>query len=119
PQMAPLIGPETVVLTAMNGVPWWFFEGFGGALAGTPLPVVDPGGAMARAVPGRQVLGGVVHASCSLDAPGVVRHHFGKGLLVGEPSGEDSARLRAVLAAMQESGVDASLSACIQKDIWF
>jgi len=119
PLMAPLIGPGTVVLTAMNGVPWWFFEGFGGALAGTPLPVVDPGGAMARAVPGHQVLGSVVHASCSLDAPGVVRKHFGNGLLLGEPSGEDSARLRAVLAAMQEAGVDASLSSCIQKDIWF
>ena len=77
PAIEPLIGPHTTVLTAMNGVPWWFFEGFGGALKGTPLPVVDPGGAMARAVPGRHVLGGVVHASCSLDAPGLVRHHFG------------------------------------------
>ena len=119
PQMGPLVGPDTVVLTAMNGVPWWFFEGFGGALAGTPLPVVDPGGAMARAVPGRQVIGGVVHASCSLDAPGVVRKHFGNGLILGEPSGEDSARVRAVLAAMQQAGVEASLSDRIQKDIWF
>src|SRR5690606_20855543 len=110
-------GPETVVLTAMNGVPWWFFEGFGGALAGTPLPVVDPGGAMARAVPGRQVLGGVVHASCSLDAPGVVRHHFGKGLLVGEPAGAPGARVQAVVAALREAGVEATVSPCIQKDI--
>lgn len=119
PAIGPLIGPGTVVLTAMNGVPWWFFEGFGGALQGTPLPVVDPGGAMARAVPGRQVLGGVVHASCSLDAPGLVRHHFGNGLLVGEPSGEPSARAQAVVAALGEAGVEAKLSPQIQKDIWY
>jgi 2-dehydropantoate 2-reductase len=119
PLMAPLIGPHTVVLTAMNGVPWWFFEGFGGALAGTPLSVVDPGGAMARAVPGTQVLGGVVHASCSLDAPGVVRNHFGNGLLLGEPSGAQSARLQSVLEAFREAGVDANVSPCIQRDIWF
>lgn len=119
PLMAPLIGPNTTVLTAMNGVPWWFFEGFGGALAGTPLPLLDPGGAMARAVPGRQLLGGVVHASCSLDAPGVVRHHFGNGLLVGEPSGEHSPRVQAVAAALREAGVEATVSPRIQKDIWF
>lgn len=119
PAIGPLIGPHTTVLTAMNGVPWWFFEGFGGALKGTPLPVVDPGGAMARAVPGRHVLGGVVHASCSLDAPGLVRHHFGNGLLVGEPSGEQSARAQAVVAAMGEAGIEAKLSPQIQKDIWY
>lgn len=123
PGIAPVIGPliarHTVVLTAMNGVPWWFFEGFGGALKGTPLPVVDPGGAMARAVPARHILGGVVHASCSTDAPGVVRHHFGNGLIVGEPSGEQSPRAQAVVALLREAGIDATLSAQIQKDIWF
>ncbi|MFP8835052.1 2-dehydropantoate 2-reductase [Hydrogenophaga sp. XSHU_21] len=123
PGIAPVIGPliarHTVVLTAMNGVPWWFFEGFGGALKGTPLPVVDPGGAMARAVPARHILGGVVHASCSTDGPGIVRHHFGNGLIVGEPSGEQSPRAQAVVACLREAGIDATLSAQIQRDIWF
>lgn len=123
PGIAPVIGPliarHTVVLTAMNGVPWWFFEGFGGALKGTPLPVVDPGGAMARAVPARHILGGVVHASCSTDGPGIVRHHFGNGLIVGEPSGEQSPRAQAVVACLRAAGIDATLSAQIQRDIWF
>ena len=90
--IAPLIGPDTVVLTAMNGVPWWFFEGFGGALAGTALQAVDATGEIARAIPARHVIGCVVHASCSVDAPGVIRHHFGNGLIVGEPSGAGHAR---------------------------
>lgn len=119
PAIGPLIGRHTTVLTAMNGVPWWFFEGFGGALQGTPLPVVDPGGAMARAVPGRHVLGGVVHASCALDAPGVVRHHFGNGLIVGEPSGEQSPRAQAVVDALTEAGIEGKLSPQIQKDVWY
>jgi 2-dehydropantoate 2-reductase len=81
--IAPLIGRHTVVLTAMNGVPWWFFNGFGGARAGTRLQSVDPTGAIDRAIPARNVIGGVVHASCSVDAPGVIRHHFGNGLIIG------------------------------------
>ena len=71
--IAPLIGPDTVVLTAMNGVPWWFFEGFGGALAGTALQAVDPTGEIARAIPARHVIGCVVHARRVHRAAGV--HH--------------------------------------------
>ena len=68
--IAPLIGPDTMVLTAMNGVPWWFLQGFGGALAGTRLTSVDPDGALAAAIPAPQLIGCVVHASCSVDVPG-------------------------------------------------
>ena len=117
--IGPLLGRHTVVLTAMNGVPWWFFQGFGGALAGTPLPAVDPHGAMAHAVPARHIVGGVVHASCSVDAPGVVRHHFGNGLIVGEPAGPASPRVAALAQLLQRAGIDATVSAQIQKDIWF
>lgn len=118
-QIGPLIGPRTVVLTAMNGVPWWFLQGFGGALAGARLESVDAGGAIAQAIPAQHVLGGVVHASCSLDAPGVVRHHFGQGLIVGEPAGGDSARLAALAALLQGAGFDVTVSPQIQRDIWF
>lgn len=117
--MGPLIGPDTVVLTAMNGVPWWFFEGFGGALAGTPLSAVDPGARIAQAIPGRHVIGGVVHVSCSVDAPGEIRHHFGNGLILGEPSGESSERLAALVALLQRSGIAATASQQIQKDVWY
>ena len=80
--IGPLLGPETIVLTAMNGVPWWFFEGFGGEFAGTRLKAVDPDGTIARAIPARHVVGCVVHASCSVEAPGLVKHHFGNGLII-------------------------------------
>jgi 2-dehydropantoate 2-reductase len=117
--IGPLLGPDTVVLTAMNGVPWWFFQGFGGALAGTRLMTVDPTGAIAAALPAAQVIGAVVHASCSMDAPGVVRHHFGRGLILGEPSGAASPRLQALAALLSAAGFEASVSAQIQRDIWY
>ncbi len=119
-QIAPLIGPDTIVLTAMNGVPWWFLEGgFGGALAGSRLAAVDPDGAIAAAIPASHVVGGVVHASCSLDAPGVVRHHFGNRLIIGEPSGGASPRVTELAALLTRAGIECSVSPQIQKDIWF
>lgn len=118
-QAGPLIGPDTVVLTAMNGVPWWFLQGFGGPVAGRSLDSVDPGGAIARALPARHIIGGVVHASCSVDAPGLIRHHFGDGLIVGEPSGDLSARAQALHALLVRAGFQATLSPQIQKDIWY
>lgn len=117
--MGPLIGPQTVVLTAMNGVPWWFLQGFGGALAGQRLRSVDPDGALAQAIPAAHIVGCVVHASCSLDAPGLVHHHFGNKLIIGEPSGEKTARVRQIAALFDAAGFEAPVSAQIQQDIWF
>ena len=117
--IGPLLGPHTVVLTAMNGVPWWFLQGFGGALAGTRLESVDPGGVIAQGIDARQVMGCVVHASCSLDAPGVVRRHFGNGLIVGEPAGGASPRLAAMGALLRAAGFDTTQSPQIQKDVWY
>src|SRR5438270_4409884 len=69
--ISPLLGPDTVVLTAMNGVPWWFFDGFGGPCAGRRLASVDPEGTIAAAIPPSRVLGAVVHMSCSAPEPGL------------------------------------------------
>ena len=118
-QIGPLIGPQTVVLTAMNGIPWWFFQDFGGALAGTRLQAVDPSGAIAAAIPALNVVGCVVHASCSVDAPGAIRHHFGNGLIIGEPSGRATDRVQALAALLNSAGFSASVSAQVQKDIWY
>jgi len=118
-QIGPLLGAQTLVFTAMNGVPWWFLQGFGGRLAGTRLQTIDPQGVIAQGIPADHVLGGVVHASCSLDAPGVIRHHFGNGLIVGEPSGQATARAQDWVALLVRAGFNASLSAQIQKDIWY
>lgn len=118
-QIGPLIGPQTVVLTAMNGVPWWFFQGFGGPLAGTQLQAVDAGGEIAAAIPAANVIGCVVHASCSVEAPGVIHHHFGNGLIVGEPSGQMSPRVQALAALLTQAGFAASVSSQVQKDVWY
>ena len=120
--IAPLLGPNTMVMTAMNGVPWWFFQGFGGKLQGTTLSTIDPEGRIAKAIPAHHVVGCVVHASCSLDAPGVVRHHFGQGLILGEPAdqhGQVSARVQQLVTDLQAAGFNASASAQIQKDVWY
>ena len=120
--IAPLLGPNTMVMTAMNGVPWWFFQGFGGTLQGATLSTIDPEGRIAKAIPAHHVVGCVVHASCSMEAPGVVRHHFGQGLILGEPAeqnGQVSERVQQLVAHLQAAGFTASASAQIQKDVWY
>ena len=117
--IGPLLGPETMVLTAMNGVPWWFFQGFGGRFAGTRLKSVDPDGAIAEAVPARHIVGCVVHASCALRAPGHVQHHFGNRLIIGEPSGEKTGRVQRLEGLLSQAGFETVLSEQIQKDAWY
>ena len=120
--IAPLLGPNTMVLTAMNGVPWWFFQGFGDKLQGATLNTIDPDGHIAKAIPAHHVVGCVVHSSCSLDGPGVVRHHFGQGLILGEPAeqnGKVSTLVQQLVADLQAAGFNASASAQIQKDVWY
>ena len=117
--IGPLLGPQTTVLTAMNGVPWWFFEGFGGRHAGTRLQSIDPDGRIARAIPARHIVGCVVHASCSLHGPGFVKHHFGDKLIVGEPSGEKTQRVRTLADLLARAGHEVVVSEQIQKDAWY
>lgn len=118
-RIGPLLGPHTVVLTAMNGVPWWFFQGFGGAYAGRSLESVDPGGQIAQAIPAAHVLGCIVHASCALHGPGFVKHHFGNQLIVGEPAGGVSPRVQALVALLNQAGIETQASEQIQKDCWY
>jgi 2-dehydropantoate 2-reductase len=118
-QLTPLIGPHTVVLTAMNGVPWWFLQGQAVATGPTRLHTIDPDGVIERAIPANQVLGCVVHASCALLGRGHAKHHFGNGLIVGEPLGGRSERAERTVALLCAAGFDATLSTHIQKDIWY
>jgi 2-dehydropantoate 2-reductase len=117
--IAPLLGPNTVVLTAMNGVPWWFFHGFGERWQGRQLSSIDPEGRIAQAIPAAQVIGCVVHASCTLDGPGHVRRHAGNKLIIGEPAGGGSARLTALAELLARAGFEAPVSPQIQKDVWY
>jgi 2-dehydropantoate 2-reductase len=116
--LAPLVGPDTLIVPAMNGVPWWFFHGFGGKLAGTRLDAVDPQGAISRALPPEQVLGAVVHLSSMMPAPGVIRRGKGNLLLVGNLSGEESSRLQELVALFKQGGIDARATREIQREVW-
>ena len=118
-QLKPLLGPQTVVLTAMNGVPWWFFQGFGDQYAGTQLKAIDPRGEIAASVPAAHVVGGVVHASCSIVEPGCARNHFGNRFIMGEPSGQKTERVQQLVQLFTLAGFETELSAQIQKDIWY
>lgn len=117
-QITPLIGPHTVVLPAMNGVPWWFLAGRDG-LDAAPLDSVDPGGVIREAIPLRHVLGCVVHASTASPEPGLVRHRMGQGLIVGEPLGGHSARTGQVVALLNTAGFEATQSPDVRADIWY
>lgn len=119
PRLRPLIGPDTVVVPAMNGVPWWFCEGLGGPVDGMRLRSVDPDGATAAALPSSQVLGCVVHLSASTSEPGVTVHGSRRGLILGEPSGGTSGRLDDVCALLAGAGFDVTQSAHVQRDVWF
>jgi 2-dehydropantoate 2-reductase len=117
PTIAPLLGPETVLLPAMNGVPWWFLPA---ALPDEPpLASVDPGGTLLARLPLARVLGCVVHLSSSSPAPGRVRHGVGERLIVGEPSGGKSARLSAVCAALASAGFRVEASSDVKKVVWY
>ncbi|HEY2189682.1 MAG TPA: 2-dehydropantoate 2-reductase, partial [Caldimonas sp.] len=117
PAMAPLIGPDTVLLPAMNGVPWWFLPS---ALPDEPpLESVDPGGLLLAQLPLAQVLGCVVHLSSSSPSPGRIRHGVGERLIVGEPAGGKSARLAAVAAALTSAGFRVEASDDVKKDVWY
>jgi 2-dehydropantoate 2-reductase len=118
-RIAPLLGPDTIVLTAMNGVPWWFFAGFGGVLAGTRLQSIDPDGSIALAIPAAHVIGCVVHAACTSPEPGVVRHVVGNELIIGEPAGTRTARIEQLAAQLAAAGFEAPITPSIQAAIWY
>lgn len=117
--VTPLLGGQTIVLPAMNGVPWWFFHGLGGSLEGSAVRAVDPDGRIAAAIPMRHVVGCVVHATCSVVTPGRGRHGFGRGLIVGEPAGGVSARVRELAGRLDAGGFETTVSARIQSDVWY
>ncbi len=107
-----------MVMPAMNGVPWWFGRGVP-ALEGVPLETVDPGGEIGRAIAVEHVIGCVVHASTATSEPGLVEHKMGQGLIVGEPAGGESARVRELAALLTRAGFDATVSADVRRDIWY
>jgi 2-dehydropantoate 2-reductase len=118
PSLAPLIGPQTLVLPMMNGVPWWFLQ----PDDARPLVSVDPQGRIATTIPLPQTLGAVVHLTCVSSAPGEIKHGFGERLIVGEPGGDldrGSERVPRIAAMLAGAGFEAEQSNKIRRDIWF
>jgi 2-dehydropantoate 2-reductase len=118
PRIGPLLGPETAVVTAMNGVPWWFFLEAKNALAGRQLDAIDPHGVIARAIPPKRVIGCVVYVAASIDEPGVIRHHSGRQLIVGEPNNKLTPRLAHLADWLRRASFDCQESPDIHRDVW-
>ena len=118
-RVAPLLGPHTLVVPAMNGVPWWFCQGLQGPAGGLALRSVDPDGAIAAHLPIEHVIGCVVHAAAFVSAPGVAHNQMGRGLVIGEPRGGLSERVRSLKAAFDDAGFETTASDMIQRDIWY
>jgi 2-dehydropantoate 2-reductase len=121
--LAPLIAEQTVILPAMNGVPWWFLQTPSMAerlpASERQLASIDPHGRIAAALPWSQVLGCVVHLACGSPEPGIVQHGFGERLIIGEPTGGMSQRLDAVAAVLRDAGLTVEASEDVRRDIWF
>lgn len=118
PAILPLMGPETTLVSGVNGVPWWYFHGLGGPLEGTRLASVDPGGVQWEAFGPERVLGCVVYPAAEVAEPGVVRHVDGNRFSLGEPTGERSARALRLAAALEGAGLRAPVRPRIRDEIW-
>lgn len=118
PRLAPLIEPESVVVPAINGVPWWYFFREGGRFDGEPVRTLDPDGAMLRTLDPHRIIGCVVHASGEVTAPGEITWNGQKLFVIGEPDGSLSRRLNALAEALLTSGLEARVSERIRDEVW-
>lgn len=117
-RLAPLLGPDTLVVTAMNGLPWWYFQRHGGPLEGICLETLDPDGAISRTLAPERLIGCEVLPSTALVGPGVVRHIWGRTFPLGELDGARTPRIEALAAAFARAGLKAPISGHIRRDIW-
>jgi 2-dehydropantoate 2-reductase len=118
PQLKPVLGPDTTVVSTQNGVPWWFFQGFGGVWERTQLERVDPEGVVSAAIEARRVLGSLVYFATEILEPGVVRHTEGNRISLGEPSGARSDRCKQIAEALSTAGLRCPVTARIRHEIW-
>jgi len=118
PQLRPVLGPDTTVVSTQNGIPWWYFQGFGGDWEGLRLERVDPGGVISSAIEARRVVGSIVYFSTEITAPGVVQHIEGNRISLGEPDGARSERCRRIADALIASGLRCPVTTHIRQEIW-
>jgi 2-dehydropantoate 2-reductase len=116
--LRPMIGPDTLVISAMNGLPWWFLDGLPEAAGAQPLEAVDPGGRVSAVLPAARAIGCVVHLSSSTVEPGIVKRGRGNRLIVGAARGEFAGAAHEFAAALRTGGFDVESSDRIRDDIW-
>jgi len=116
--IAPLLGTHTCVVTASNGLPYWYFHGADGLPMGTTLESVDPGGRQWRVLGPERAVGCVVFPAAEVIAPGVIQHEHGRKFPIGEPNGEKSARIEELHRLFTQAGLDAPIRTDIRDEIW-
>jgi 2-dehydropantoate 2-reductase len=116
--ISPLLGKDTSVVTAMNGVPWWFFHKLKFKNGTERLESLDPGGMLSRAIPTERVVGCVIHLAASTPQPGLVSHNMGSKLILGEPGGENTARTKRIAEALAAAGFEVVVTSTIEKEFW-
>ncbi|MBN4667552.1 2-dehydropantoate 2-reductase [Pandoraea nosoerga] len=116
--MQPLLGPDTAVVTAVNGIPYWYFYKHGGALEGSTLESIDPNGRQWRELGPERAIGCVVYPATEVVAPGVIQHVYGNKFPLGEASGERTERVEKLSKLMIEGGLDAPIRENIRDEIW-
>jgi 2-dehydropantoate 2-reductase len=118
PRLATLVGSDTTVIPAINGLPWWYFYREGGRFDGRPVACLDPAGTLFEALDPKHILGCVVHAAAEVTQPGVVSHTAGRLFILGEPDRTRSARAERLVVAMNAAGFEAQLADDIRVEVW-
>jgi 2-dehydropantoate 2-reductase len=117
-RFGPLLGPKTAVVTAMNGVPWWYFYQLDGPYRNHRLESVDPGGWQWKTIGPERAIGCVVYPAAVITEPGVIKHVYGNKFTLGEPDGRISTRSKKLSAEMEKAGFKAPVRDNIRDDIW-
>ena len=118
PHLEPVLGPDTTVVSTQNGIPWWYFQGFGGEWEGLRLERVDPGGVISSAIKAKRVVGSIIYFATEIAAPGVIHHTEGNRITLGEPDGTRSDRIRVLAESLIASGFRCPVTARIRQEIW-
>jgi 2-dehydropantoate 2-reductase len=117
-QMQPLLGPDTAIVSAVNGIPWWYFHGLGGAYEGRIVQSVDPEGQVSALLPPSRAIGCIVYPAAEVTAPGVIEHSYGDRFSLGEPDGSRSPRAQALSEALIAAGFKAPVRPKIRDELW-
>ena len=118
PQLRPLFGPDTAVVSTQNGIPWWYFQNYDGELDGLRLEHVDPGGVIAASIEPRRVVGSLAYFATDIVEPGVIRHTEGNKISFGEPDGSKSERARAIAGPLIAAGFRCPINRRFRHEIW-